>query len=99
VLDSIKVIREYISGKPQTRQGYGNVPQITVLNQLSTARSALTSKVAIPGKQEQVLVERAEAMMNAAVGKINNFFTGQFANYRKQVEGNPVKLFKDYAPL
>ncbi len=99
VLDSIKVIREYISGKPQTRQGYGNVPQITVLNQYSTARSALSSKVAIPGKQEQVLVDRAEAMINAAVGKINNFFTGQWANYRKQVEGNPVKLFKDYDPL
>lgn len=99
VLDSIKVIREYISGKPQTRQGYGNVPQITVLNQFSTARSALTSKAVMPGKQEQVLVDRAEAMMNAAVGKINNFFTGQWVNYRKQVEGNPVKLFKDYAPL
>lgn len=99
VLDSIKVIREYISGKPQTRQGYGNVPQITVLNQFSTARSALTSKAVMPGKQEQVLVDRAEAMMNAAVGKINNFFNGQWVNYRKQVEGNPVKLFKDYAPL
>jgi photosystem II stability/assembly factor-like uncharacterized protein len=99
VVDSIKAIREYISGKPQTRQGYGNVPQITVLNQFAAARSALSSKVAIPGKQEQVLVDRAEAMMNAAVSKINNFFTGQFANYRKQVESNPVKLFKDYAPL
>src|SRR5687767_8349503 len=31
--DEIKLIREFISGKPQTRQGYGNVPQITVLNQ------------------------------------------------------------------
>ncbi|MGZ5248346.1 MAG: hypothetical protein ACXWCR_14665, partial [Flavitalea sp.] len=99
VIDSIKVIREYISGKPQTRQGYGNVPQITVLNQFSAARSALGSKVAIPGKQEQVLVDRAEAMINSAVGRINNFFIGQWVNYRRQVEGNPVKLFKDYAPL
>jgi photosystem II stability/assembly factor-like uncharacterized protein len=99
VLDSIKSIREYISGKPQTRQGYGNVPQITVLNQFAAARSAIGSKMAIPGKQEQVLVERAEAMINAAVGKINHFFAGQWMNYRKQVESNPVKLFKEYAPL
>ncbi len=99
VLDSIKSIREYISGKPQTRQGYGNVPQITVLNQFAAARSAISSKMAMPGRQEKILVDRAEAMINAAVGKINNFFAGQWANYRKQVESNPVKLFKEYAPL
>jgi hypothetical protein len=98
-LDSIKLIREYISGKPQTRQGYGNVPQITVLNQLGAARSALTSKMSVPGKQELELVKNAENMIGAGVTKINLFFDGMWKNYRAQVEGTPVKLFKDHRPL
>jgi hypothetical protein len=37
-LAEIKSIREIIFGKPQTRQGYGTVPQITVINQWQTIR-------------------------------------------------------------
>ena len=60
--DDIKSIREFISGKPQTRQGYGNVPQITVINQWQQASSAITSKPIIPGKQEEMLIERSEGL-------------------------------------
>ena len=99
IQDDIKIIREFISGKPQIRQGYGSVPQITVLNQLQQANAAITSKPLVPSKQEEMLVIRAEGLMTEAIQKINAFFETKWAAYRKQVESTPVKLFKDYAPL
>ena len=97
--DEIKSLREFITGKPQTRQGYGSVPQITVLNQLQLASSSIVSKPIVPGKQEEILVERAEALITEAVQKINIFFDSKWKEYRKQSEETPVKLFKDYQPL
>lgn len=97
--EEIKSIREFIAGKPQTRQGYGNVPQITVINQWQQASSAITSKSVIPGKQEEMLVERSEGLIKEAIQRINLFFDNKWKAYRKQVEETPVKMFKDYAPL
>lgn len=99
IQEDIKTIREFISGKQQTRQGYGSVPQITVLNQLQQANAAITSKPLAPSKQEEMLVIRAEGLMSEAIQKINTFFETKWAAYRKQVETTPVKLFKDYTPL
>jgi photosystem II stability/assembly factor-like uncharacterized protein len=97
--DEIKSIREYISGKPQTRQGFGSVPQITVINQWQQATAAIVAKAVIPGKQEEMLVERSEGLIKEALQRINNFFDGKWKAYRKQVEETPVKIFKDYPPL
>ena len=95
----IKSIREAIFGKPQTRQGYGSMPQITVINQWQQASSAITAKAVVPGKQEEMLVERAEGLINEAIQQINLFFDVKWKAYRKQVEETPVKMFKDYDPL
>jgi photosystem II stability/assembly factor-like uncharacterized protein len=99
VQDEIKSLREFISGKPQTRQGYGSVPEITVINQWQQASSAIVAKAVIPGKQEQMLVERSEGLIREAIQRINIFFDGKWKAYRKQVEETPVKVFKDYPPL
>ena len=99
IQDEIKSIREFISGKPQTRQGYGNVPQITVINQWQQASAAIVAKPVIPGKQEEMLIERAEGLIKEAVQRINTFFDGKWKAYRKQVEETPLKIFKDYSPL
>lgn len=96
---AVKSIREFISGKPQTRQGYGSVPQITVINQWQQASSAITAKPVIPGKQEEMLVERSESLIREALQQINSFFEGKWKAYRKQVEETPIKLFKEYTPL
>jgi hypothetical protein len=93
------LIREAIFGKPQTRQGYGSVPQITVINQLQQASSAITAKNVIPGKQEEMLIERSEGLMQEAIQRINLFFDTKWKAYRKHVEETPVKMFKDYTPL
>ena len=99
IQDSIKAIREFINGKPETRQGTGSVPQITVINQLGAANSAITSKPLAPGQQEEMLVKRAEDLIAEAIRKINQFFQVNWSAYRRQVEETPVKLFKDYNPL
>ena len=97
--DGIKALREFINGKAQTRQGYGSVPQITVMNQWQQASSAITSKPIIPGKQEQMLVERSEGLIREAVQRINNFFETKWKAYRKLAEETPVNLFKDYRAI
>ncbi len=97
--DSIKAIRESINGKPQEKQGYGTMPQITVMNQLQTASQYINSKPLVPGAQELQLVERAEGLITDALKRINSFTEGKWKEYRKQAEATPVKLFKDYVPI
>ena len=97
--DQIKTIREFISGKPQTRQGYGQVPQITVMTRFQQANQAIGSKPVKPGAQEEMMVSWAEAAIAQAVQRINGFFEGKWKDYRRQVEATPMKLFKDYSPL
>lgn len=97
--DEIKTIREFISGKPQTRQGYGNVPQITVMNQLQQANGIITAKPVVPGAQEERLVTQAEGLIEQAVKKINTFFSNSWKKYQQQTESTPLKLFKEYKEI
>jgi photosystem II stability/assembly factor-like uncharacterized protein len=97
--DSIKAIREYVSGKTSDRQGLARPPQITVLTQMQTAQQYITAKSVAPGPQEEQLVKNAEEIINAAIKRINNFYVTKWADYRKQVEGTKINLFKDYKPI
>ena len=99
VQDSIKAIREFISGKPQDRQGTGSVPQTTVMTRLQQANQGISSKPIKPGQQEEAMVGWAETAITQAIQRINGFFEGKWKDYRRQVENTPVKLFKDYNPL
>lgn len=97
--DSIKAIRESINGKRFERQGYGQVPQVTVINTLQQANSYINSKTLIPGPQEEMLVKRAEDMIGVSVERINNFYNGAWKQYRNLVENTRLDLFKDYKPI
>lgn len=97
--DSVRAIREFISGKPETRQGTGGVPQTTVMTRLQQANQAIGSKPIKPGQQEENMVGWAETAIGQAIQRINGFFDGKWKDYRRQVENTPVKLFKDYNPL
>lgn len=97
--DSTKAIREFISGVPQTRQGTGQVPTITIMTQLQQANQGIASKPMVPGAKEVEMVGWAETAITQAVQRINNFFEGKWKDYRKQVESTPMKLFKDYTPI
>ena len=97
--DSIKKIREFISGRTSDRQGLSNPPQITVLNTMQEAQLYIMAKSVAPGTQEEELVKNAEAMIDAAVKRINEFYATQWSSYRKLVESTKVNLFKDYPPI
>jgi photosystem II stability/assembly factor-like uncharacterized protein len=97
--DTIKNIREFISGKTSDRQGLSRPPQVTVIGTMQNAQQYITAKAVAPGAQEEQLVKNAENMINAAVLRINYFYANRWANYRKQVEGTKINLFKDYPAI
>jgi photosystem II stability/assembly factor-like uncharacterized protein len=97
--DSIKAIRESINGKRIERQGYGQVPQVTVMNTLQQANSYISSKTLSPGPQEEMLVKRAEDVIAVSVDRINKFYNGAWKQYRNLAENTKLDLFKDYKPI
>ncbi|MDP1764552.1 MAG: hypothetical protein Q8L07_11790 [Sediminibacterium sp.] len=97
--DSIKAIREQLSGKPQEKQGYGNIPQITVNSIVGEARSYVLSKNVAPGTQEERLMVDAENIVAEVLTRANTFFEDKWKQYRALAESTPVKLFKDFKPI
>ena len=97
--DTIKKIREFISGRNSERQGLSRPPQITVLGTMQSAQQYIQSKSVAPGAQEEQLVKNAEDLIAEAVKRINNFYATRWADYRKLVESTRVNLFKDYQPI
>jgi len=99
VADGIKEIRETLNGKPQTKQGYGNIPQETVNGLLGEARLLVMGKTAMPGEQENRLMTDAEEAVNSVIKKANTLFDGIWKQYRSLAEAAPVKYFKDYKAI
>ena len=97
--DSIKAIREQLSGKPQEKQGTGTVPQTTVNSVMGEARSYVLGKQVVPGAQEERLMVDAEIMVAAILQRANTFFDDKWKQYRTLAESSPVKMFKDYKPI
>lgn len=99
MLDSIKIIREFINGKTSMRQGLSRDPGETVMSVIQNAAQNIGSKMVAPGPQEEHLVQNAELMINLAVDRINAFFENKWKAYRQQAEGTKVSLFKDFPPI
>ena len=96
----IKSIREFISGKSSDKQGLARNPfDVTVMTQLQAAQQSILGKMAAPGTTEETMVVNAEKAVDETLKKINQFFEGKWKNYRQQVEGTKLNLFKDYKPL
>lgn len=98
--EEIKKIREKISGTTSDKQGITRNPfAVTVMTQLQQAQQSIGSKQVEPGPQVEVMVSNAEKAVADAVEKINAFFSGSWTNYRQQVEGTKLNLFKEYKPI
>jgi len=98
--DEIKSIREDINGKSSDFQGISRSPfQVTVMTQMQLAQQSIGSKMTEPGQQEETLIANAEKAVSDVIEKINAFFAGKWKEYRQQVEGTKVNLFKDYKPI
>jgi len=89
----IKNLREYINGKTQTKQGYGQVPQVTVMNQYQLASMSISSKPLAPGETEKALVQRAAQLIEEAVKKVDGFKEGSWKKYKEQVEKTKMNPF------
>lgn len=99
IQDEIKKMREYISGKKIERQGYGQVPQETVLTAIQEANNGIYSKELAPNTQDDALIAKAESKIKEALSKINTFVTKDWKAYQALVEGTKVSIFKEYKPL
>ena len=96
----IKSIREFINGKSSDKQGLARNPfDVTVMSQVQAAQQSILGKMATPGTTEEAMVANAEKAIEETLQKINQFFEGKWKNYRQQVEGTKLNLFKEYKPL
>lgn len=98
-LESIKEIREFISGKTSQRQGLSRSPGETVMSVIQNASQTIGGKMVAPGAQEEKLVQNAEYMIKQAVDQINAFFENKWKAFRRQTDETKVTLFKDYTPI
>ena len=94
-----KTLREYIYGKKQEKQGYGTVPVITPMSTIRDANMLVSGKNTIPGEQEEKKLQEAEVAIQNVIAKGNEFFTKDWAGFRKLVEATPVAKFKDYETI
>ena len=99
VQDSIKAIRDFISGARSDRQGITRTGDITVMSTLQLAQGYIMNKSVAPGQQEEALMQNADKMIAEAIKRINNFYSATWTAYRKQVEGTTIPLFKEYKPI
>ena len=96
---SAKTLREFIFGKKQEKQGYGTVDVITPISIIRDASMLIGGKNTMPGEQEERKLKEAETAIQAVIAKANEFFTKDWADFRKLVEANPIKKFKDYESI
>jgi len=94
IQDEVKKLRESITGKPQTKQGYGQVPTITVMNTYQQASMSIASKPIAPGAQEKQLVENASRLIEDAVKRVNAFKEGIWKGYQEQVSATKMSPFE-----
>jgi photosystem II stability/assembly factor-like uncharacterized protein len=97
--DEIKTITDFIKGKKIERQGYGQLPQETVLTAYDEALDNINGKNAKPTNSDELLVKKAEGKIAEAITKINTFFSGKWKTYQTLVENNKVDLFKEFKQL
>jgi photosystem II stability/assembly factor-like uncharacterized protein len=97
--DEIKTINDFIKGKKIERQGYGQLPQETVLTAYEEALDNINGKNVKPTTTDELLVKKAEGKIAEAIAKINKFFSGKWKAYQTLVEGNKVNLFKEFKEL
>ncbi len=99
ILEQIKDIREFVNGKKIERQGYGQIPQETVMTAFGEALNTISGKNTAPTNQEELLTQKAEGKIAEAIIKINTFFSVKWKSYQTLIENNKVNLFKEFKQL
>ncbi len=95
IQDSIKLIREYMFGKRQEKQGYGTDYQLTVQTKINEVRQLVMGKPVAPGPQEDNALNIAKTLSNDAITRINNLKNDSWKKYKDVVAKMPLNLLKD----
>jgi hypothetical protein len=95
IQDSIKLIREYMFGKRQEKQGYGTPYQLTVQNKLNEVRQLVMGKSVMPGPQEDNALNIAQTLSNDAIARIEKLKNDSWKKYKEMVAGMPLNLLKE----
>jgi len=95
ITDKLKDLRAFLMGKKQEKQGYGTVPVITPIGTIRNASMLIMGKNTTPGVQEDAAIVDALKAADVVASKVNAFFEKDWADFRKLVEANPIKKFKD----
>ncbi len=99
ITEQIKEIKDFIIGKKVERQGYGQLPEETVMTAYGEAISYINDKNVTPNFQDEQLVAKAETKIAEAIKKINTFFGDKWKAYQALIENNKVNLFKEFKQL
>jgi hypothetical protein len=95
IQDSIKLVREYMFGKRQEKQGYGTAYQLTVQNKMNEVRQLVMGKSVLPGEQEERAIQIAQSLSTDAISRINALKNNQWKKYKELVSQYPIKILKD----
>ncbi|MFD2247891.1 exo-alpha-sialidase [Pontibacter ruber] len=99
IQDSLKTVKEDIVGKKLEKQGYGRPNVLNAVTKLREASSYVSGRTDAPTQTETQLVAQADEMTREALTKVNQFFTTQWAEYRKKVEATPITVVKAYSEI
>jgi photosystem II stability/assembly factor-like uncharacterized protein len=92
--DTIKAKRGIIIAPAIEKQGLTRNNRTSAVTKLSEAMMFIRSKPALTSTETR-LVEQLEAMTKAETDKVTEFFAKQWPEFRKLIEANPIKVFKD----
>ena len=95
VSEKLKDLRAFMMGKKQEKQGYGTVPVITPIGIIRNASMLISGKITAPAEQEQAAIDAAITAAGEVATKVNAFIEKDWADFRKLVEANPIKKFKE----
>jgi hypothetical protein len=95
--DSIKTLMEFVQSNRDV-QGIRRDPSV-VVSKIRQASSYLGAWHATMDETERIAIKHAEASMQEALQKINQFFQKEWAKYQAAVNTAKVTFFKEYKPL
>lgn len=99
IIKSIDKLIDSMIGKEDKRQGITRNPNPTPISYVFTARRYVSSLLQEPGKTEQQLVNTATKKITEVIETINAFYKTDWPNYRKEIKGLNLSLFKDFKEL
>lgn len=89
----LKLLREKLSGKSREKQGYGNIPQTTVMSEYQEASQAISSKPIEPGDMEKQQLQEAKTAVQNWIQEVKKWSDNQWKNYQDFVQKNNPSFF------